>query len=409
MIIVPLTTDAPIYHWPRATVGLIVANVAVFVAEMTATDRSVFEPYLLATGQGLHPLQWLTHNFLHADILHLVGNMIFLWAYGIVVEGKIGWLPFLLVYLGIGTAHGAVIQAAYLGASEPGVVLGASAIIFGLMAMAMIWAPVNDLTCFYFVMFGFRIFTNIRQIPIWVFALLQIVLQIGGMTAAWVLRGDPMSSGLLHLSGLLWGLVVGIAMVKLGLVDCEGYDVFSLRSKRRSLKASWKARERRLDLSRENDRPARNLVRDDLTRPGETPEQRAGKTLRRLNEAIGSGDAAGVEAAFRKWNEACAGKPPRAELLAAIKALHAAELGVASVPLMRALCRIYPAGSEKVRLKLAAILVRQMSRPTEARRHLDQIGAGSLDVTLSALRRRLIEEADAQIEDGVLELEEEGA
>ena len=115
-------------------------------------------------GAGLHPMQWLTHNFLHADILHLLGNMVFLWAYGIIVEGKIGWLLFLLTYLGIGTAHGAAIQAAYLGAAEPSYVLGASAIIFGLMAICMIWAPVNDLSCFYLFFVGFRMITGIVRV-----------------------------------------------------------------------------------------------------------------------------------------------------------------------------------------------------------------------------------------------------
>ena len=31
-----------------------------------------------------------------------------------------------------------------------------------------------------------------------------------------------------HLSGAFWGTVVGLVMLKAGLVDCEGWDVFSL-------------------------------------------------------------------------------------------------------------------------------------------------------------------------------------
>ena len=105
MIILPITTDAPIYHWPRITVGLIATNVAIHLAWSYAPDPLAFEPYLLILGDGLHPMQWLSHNFLHADFLHLLGNMVFLWAYGIVVEGKVGWWPFLLIYLGIGIVH----------------------------------------------------------------------------------------------------------------------------------------------------------------------------------------------------------------------------------------------------------------------------------------------------------------
>src|SRR5262245_50368908 len=126
---IPYGTDAPIYHWPFATVGLIVVNVVLFFAvpvfqpppsttitieepegdldpdmaldgdshhdEATKKILSALSPswysrqgLSLWLGQGLHPSQWLTHNFLHAGLIHLIGNMIFLWAYGIVVEGK---------------------------------------------------------------------------------------------------------------------------------------------------------------------------------------------------------------------------------------------------------------------------------------------------------------------------------
>src|SRR4029079_12340776 len=88
MIVIPTGTDAPIYHWPYVTVGLIVLNVALLFAvppvasspkfdengEIVegADDISHFEQYALAVGDGrLHPVQWVTHNFLHFGFLHL--------------------------------------------------------------------------------------------------------------------------------------------------------------------------------------------------------------------------------------------------------------------------------------------------------------------------------------------------
>ena len=95
MIIIPTGTDAPIYHWPRATVAMIVLNVAAFVAVPPPSDRrfddddevveaavSNFDRYALTLGDGLHPVQWVTHNFLHNDVFHLIGNLVFLWAFG---------------------------------------------------------------------------------------------------------------------------------------------------------------------------------------------------------------------------------------------------------------------------------------------------------------------------------------
>ena len=404
-MIIPYSTDAPIYHFPKATLGVIAANVAVHVAWCALPPDSA-EPFAMKLGAGLQPLQWLTHNFLHADIFHLLGNMIFLWSYGIIVEGKIGWFPFLLTYLAIGTAHGAAIQAAYLGAAEPSYVLGASAIIFGLMAMCMIWAPMNDLYCFYLFFVGFRVISGTFEWPIYAFALLQFALEGLSMVLSFMIRGDPMSSALLHISGAFWGLLAGILLVKAGWVDCEGWDVFSLMKKRKALRKAWRAREARLDLSKENARRPRTRSEED--RPGLSPEERAAKRLAKVHRMIEAGDMTTAGEAYETWMAGVANRPPRDALLGVIKALHGRQEWATSVPMMRALCRVHPEKSEKARLKLATILIRELGRPTEARRHLLQIPQGRLDASLEGARRTLLAEAERMIEDGVLEVEEDG-
>ena len=72
---------------------------------------------VLEHGNGLHPAQWLTSHFAHADMMHLVGNMAFLWSFGLIVEGKLGWWKTLVTYLGVGIVHGAFTQLVMLGAS----------------------------------------------------------------------------------------------------------------------------------------------------------------------------------------------------------------------------------------------------------------------------------------------------
>src|SRR5260370_23225711 len=157
MLVIPMGTDAPIYYWPRATVAMIVLNVAAFLAvppvpsvpqfnendEVVSVSISNFERYALALGDGLHPVQWLTHNFLHYGIMHLLGNMVFLWAFGIVVEGNLGILKYVALYLAIGTLHGALTQTLLLRSGLDGHAAGASAVVFGLLALCMVWAPRN--------------------------------------------------------------------------------------------------------------------------------------------------------------------------------------------------------------------------------------------------------------------------
>ena len=102
---IPLGTDAPIYHWPIATAGLIAVNTAAYAFVMLGADPEQVQRLMLTYGDGLHPIQWVTSNFLHAGIVHLIGNMIYLWGFGLIVEGKVGWFRFLLIYLGLGIAE----------------------------------------------------------------------------------------------------------------------------------------------------------------------------------------------------------------------------------------------------------------------------------------------------------------
>ena len=109
MIVFPYTTDAPIYHRPWGTIGLIVVNTLAFAATGPATGPEPSALWLWY-GRGLHPLQWLTSNFVHGSVSHLLGNMVFLWIFGLVVEGKTGSRLFLACYLGVGVVQSMVEQ-----------------------------------------------------------------------------------------------------------------------------------------------------------------------------------------------------------------------------------------------------------------------------------------------------------
>ena len=96
------------------------------------------EHLALVLGNGLHPVQWLTANFVHGSLSHLAGNMFALWTFGLIVEGKLGWWKTLLLFLGLGCAEYGIVQYVMLG-SPARHCLGASGIIFAFMAMSLIW------------------------------------------------------------------------------------------------------------------------------------------------------------------------------------------------------------------------------------------------------------------------------
>ncbi len=215
----PYNTDAPIYYWPIVTVCLIAANAAAFAFQMT--NPEAFEPWMLEIGNGLHPVQWLTSVFMHANLAHLVGNMLFLWSFGLVVEGKLGSVKTLAVYLVIGVTESAITQALMLG-NEPTHCLGASAAIYGFMAMCLIWAPENCMECV--ALIYYRVFHFEMKIKI--FVGLYVALDVLGV----ILSGARLSTEFMHSLGALLGFVAGIALLKAEQVDCEYWDIFSVWS-----------------------------------------------------------------------------------------------------------------------------------------------------------------------------------
>lgn len=221
MIIFPYNTDAPIYYRPIVTIIMIVINTLIFVLQCSQPD--LFETLCLEVGDGIHPAQWLTCNFMHGDPMHLIGNMIFLWSFGLIVEGKIGPWKMLSLYFGIAVVFGASTQIFLLN-SDYGRALGASAVIYGLMTICLVWAPLNCMDCIMIIVFRFII----RTVYFEVYILVMVGLYLGLDILFLILKGGAFSSELGHTMGALVGLIVGVAMLKTNLVDCEYWDVFSV-------------------------------------------------------------------------------------------------------------------------------------------------------------------------------------
>ena len=222
-MLIPYGTDAPIYYRPFGTIGVMVANVVTFIITAGGVEN---EGWLLTFGNGLHPSEWMASAFLHFGIWHLIGNLVFLWTFGMIVEGKIGWWKFLTLYLGLCLLGGAVTQSLMLGYDglSPGAG-GASGVIYALMAISLVWAPGNNIDVFV-IIFYFRFILRplTFEVSILLFALFFIILDLA---FAW--QGEfNISSELLHLLGAAGGFPVGAFMVKTGMVDCEGWDLFSL-------------------------------------------------------------------------------------------------------------------------------------------------------------------------------------
>ncbi|WP_372725865.1 rhomboid family intramembrane serine protease [Novipirellula sp.] len=218
-MLLPYGTDAPVYHHPVATISIIATNTALFL--LTGMGEYGNYDWLILEYDRINPLQWVTSAFMHASWSHLIGNMIFLWCFGLIIEGKLGWYRFSLLYLGLALADGAIGQIPmFLFTDGQGGALGASGVIFALLAVAVIWAPQNDIHFFY--VWGWLFYGTI-EIPISVVAFFYFAAEF--LQVAWT--GIRMSTPMLHLLGMSVGIPFAIFMLKYDLVDCEGWDLFS--------------------------------------------------------------------------------------------------------------------------------------------------------------------------------------
>ncbi len=97
----PIRTDRSLRAIPYATYSLLFLNIFVYLFALHLTDAQ-FYAYKLYWGLTLaHPTLFslFTHAFIHADWMHLLGNMLVLWIVGTVLESGIGSVQFLLLYL----------------------------------------------------------------------------------------------------------------------------------------------------------------------------------------------------------------------------------------------------------------------------------------------------------------------
>ncbi|MEL6797658.1 MAG: rhomboid family intramembrane serine protease [Planctomycetota bacterium] len=203
----PYSVDVPMERWPFANWCLMLATcVTSFVAFPAMTGGARIESWML---YGADPwdseLAVLGSVMTHADLSHLVGNMIFLFVFGNAVNAKLGHAMFIALYFIFG-AISSVASAMF--SDVPG--LGASGAIAGITGMFIVFFPKNTVSVFYW--FFFRFFGT-WSVP----ALVVIGLYFAKDVAFHILEqttGFASGVGVVaHISGTLAGFTAAIALI----------------------------------------------------------------------------------------------------------------------------------------------------------------------------------------------------
>jgi membrane associated rhomboid family serine protease len=250
--LIPLKDNLPTSRFPVLTVALIVANVVIFVWQTqfstdpqlaragltTGIDQSAVEygaiPYRIthpdesecslqrarqdakivcgvaAAVEGGLPLDqaawWVTllsSMFMHGGILHLAGNMLFLWIFGNNIEDSMGRPRFLLFYLLAGLI--AVYAQALVDPGSTVPTIGASGAVAGVLGGYALLHPGARVLTLIFLVF----FVTLIEIPAVILLGIWFVLQFLpaiGQTAVTDLAGGDNIAYLAHVGGFVFGL-----------------------------------------------------------------------------------------------------------------------------------------------------------------------------------------------------------
>jgi membrane associated rhomboid family serine protease len=220
--VLPLKDNVPTRSFPVITVALITINVLVFLWEISGTSLEadvVHYGYYPCEAQspclgvaqerelGLVPSVF-SSMFMHAGLVHIGGNMLFLWIFGNNVEDALGRLRFLLWYLvaGVAATIAQTVVTLWFGDAQAASIpnIGASGAVAGVLGAYLVLLPRASVLTAIFL--GFIFF--MQEIPAVFYLGIWFVFQLwqGGFSVV-----NPDAGGgvafFAHVGGFVFGLL----------------------------------------------------------------------------------------------------------------------------------------------------------------------------------------------------------
>ena len=185
---IPLHDDSPTRRFPAVTVGLIAANVAVFVVQLTLPRWGItangwyyllgVRPFELTHHVDLPPFAWFpgwatlfTSMFVHGGWAHIIFNMWYLWIFGNNVEDAMTRPRYLVFYLACGLVATATQVLASPAADVP--LIGASGAIAGVLGGYLVLFPRARVLTVIPLIVVWPVF----EVPAWILLLVWFALQ----------------------------------------------------------------------------------------------------------------------------------------------------------------------------------------------------------------------------------------
>ncbi len=202
---IPIGDETPSRRPAIVTWSLLAVNTAVFLL-CISRGRWGFDEVMRRWGfipANFSVVTLITSMFLHGDVFHIVGNMLYLWIFGDNVEDAFGHLGFLAFYLGTGIAAGLCHFAFNVTSNVPTV--GASGAISGVLGAYIFLFPHSRIRMLWWWYWYVRVFSVRAGWLLGFYFAMQVVLAVVAGPEAHVAYWA-------HIGGFAAGLTVTLIL-----------------------------------------------------------------------------------------------------------------------------------------------------------------------------------------------------
>jgi len=198
---------------------LITLNIIVFIFEWlsgASTDSALlsqlaFTPasFLAAPANPGNIGSLFTSMFLHAGLLHLAGNMLYLWIFGDNVEDRMGHIPYLIFYLAGGVF--AALAHAFINPASTLPTVGASGAIAAVLGAYLVFYPRSRVQTF--IPIGY--FMTLKTLPASLLLAFWFILQLfNGVLSLGAAQDVGGTAFWAHIGGFVLGVVIALIVGK---------------------------------------------------------------------------------------------------------------------------------------------------------------------------------------------------
>ena len=189
-------------HFPAITLSIILINAVVFVAELMLGDEFVLKWSVVPADivAGHHWITILTAMFLHGSWSHIIGNMVFLWAFGPEIEDAMNPLRYSGFYLAGGLV--AMLAQVLASPSSTAPCLGASGAIAAVMGAFLVTYPRDRIRSLLIIF----IFVRVTFIPAALLIVVWFLIQLVNAGAVANVQTGGVAY-LAHIGGCVFGAV----------------------------------------------------------------------------------------------------------------------------------------------------------------------------------------------------------